>query len=149
METAAAPTQVTFETSPDRYRHWKLSFDGPVATLSMDVQQDAGLSGDYRLKLNPYERGVDIEIPEAIQRLPPQAEFLRPRRRHRARRRHPAHPLRAPRSAHRRDHEPQGARVLRGRQHLHAPRLQPRVEGQFLQVHERDAARNRGRERAL
>ena len=69
METAAAPTQVSFDTSPDRYRHWKLSFDGPVATLSMDVQEDAGLSGDYRLKLNSYDLGVDIELADAIQRI--------------------------------------------------------------------------------
>jgi benzoyl-CoA-dihydrodiol lyase len=69
METAASPTQVTFETSPDRYRHWKLTFDGGVATLSMDVQEDAGLSGDYRLKLNSYDLGVDIELADAIQRI--------------------------------------------------------------------------------
>ena len=69
METAASPTQVTFETSPDRYRHWKLTFDGPVATLSMDVREDAGLSGDYRLKLNSYDLGVDIELADALQRI--------------------------------------------------------------------------------
>src|SRR5688500_591801 len=69
METAASPTQVTFETSPDRYRHWKLTFDGAVATLSMDVREDSGLSGDYRLKLNSYDLGVDSEFAEAIQRI--------------------------------------------------------------------------------
>ena len=69
METAASPAQVSFETSPDRYRHWKLEFDGPVATLSMDVQEDAGLSPDYRLKLNSYDLGVDIELADAIQRI--------------------------------------------------------------------------------
>jgi benzoyl-CoA-dihydrodiol lyase len=69
METAASPAPVTFETSPDRYRHWKLSFDGPVATLAMDVQEDAGLSTDYRLKLNSYDLGVDIELADAIQRI--------------------------------------------------------------------------------
>ena len=58
-----------FERTPDRYRHWKLAFDGPVATLSMDVQEDAGLSPDYRLKLNSYDLGVDIELADAIQRL--------------------------------------------------------------------------------
>ena len=69
METAASPAQVHFETSPDRYRHWKLTYDGPVATLAMDVQEDAGLSADYRLKLNSYDLGVDIELADAIQRI--------------------------------------------------------------------------------
>ena len=71
METATktALPEVAFETSPDRYRHWKLTFDGPVATLSMDVQEDAGLRPDYRLKLNSYDLGVDIELADAIQRI--------------------------------------------------------------------------------
>ncbi len=69
METAASSTPVTFETAPDRYRHWKLTFDGPIATLSMDVQEDAGLSRDYRLKLNSYDLGVDIELADAVQRI--------------------------------------------------------------------------------
>ena len=60
---------VTFETHPSQYRHWKLAFDGPAATLSMDVREDAGLSGDYRLKLNSYDLGVDIELADAIQRI--------------------------------------------------------------------------------
>jgi benzoyl-CoA-dihydrodiol lyase len=60
---------VSFDTSPEKYRHWKLSFDGRVATLSMDVQEDAGLSPDYRLKLNSYDLGVDIELADAIQRI--------------------------------------------------------------------------------
>ncbi len=58
-----------FERTTDRYRHWKLSFDGPVATLSMDVQEDGGLRPDYRLKLNSYDLGVDIELADAIQRI--------------------------------------------------------------------------------
>src|ERR1700720_183213 len=66
---AIAPGLVCFETHPDRYRHWKLACDGPIATLSMDVQEDAGLSSDYRLKLNSYDLGVDIELADAIQRL--------------------------------------------------------------------------------
>src|SRR6202521_3948309 len=60
---------ITFETCPDRYKHWKLSFDGPTAPLSMDVREDAGLSPDYKLKLNSYDLGVDIELADAIQRL--------------------------------------------------------------------------------
>jgi benzoyl-CoA-dihydrodiol lyase len=60
---------VTFETSPNQYKHWKLTFDGPVATLAMDVQEDAGLRPDYKLKLNSYDLGVDIELADALQRL--------------------------------------------------------------------------------
>jgi len=66
--TSASPA-VSFDTHPDRYQHWKLAFDGPVATLSMDVKEDAGLSPDYKLKLNSYDLGVDIELADAIQRL--------------------------------------------------------------------------------
>ncbi len=71
METAtkAAGPNVSFETSPDRYKHWKLAFDGSVATVSMDVQEDAGLVPDYRLKLNSYDLGVDIELADAVQRI--------------------------------------------------------------------------------
>jgi benzoyl-CoA-dihydrodiol lyase len=72
MATTDTPTRhapIAFETHPDRYRHWKLRFDGPVVTLSMDVQEDAGLFPDYRLKLNSYDLGVDIELADAIQRL--------------------------------------------------------------------------------
>ena len=61
--------RLTFDTRPDRYQHWKLAFDGPVATLSMDVQEDVGLSPDYQLKLNSYDLGVDIELADAIQRI--------------------------------------------------------------------------------
>src|SRR5260221_5512487 len=65
----ATPPRVSFETSPEDYRHWKLAFDGPIATLSMDVREDAGLSPDYRLKLNSYDLGVDIELADAVQRI--------------------------------------------------------------------------------
>src|SRR5437763_2426815 len=63
---------ITFDTRPDDYKHWKLTFDapgGPVATLSMDVREDAGLSPDYKLKLNSYDLAVDIELADAVQRL--------------------------------------------------------------------------------
>ncbi|HXH07560.1 MAG TPA: enoyl-CoA hydratase-related protein, partial [Vicinamibacterales bacterium] len=60
---------VVFETAPDRYRHWTLTLDGPVATLAMDVREDGALSPDYRLKLNSYDLGVDIELADAVQRL--------------------------------------------------------------------------------
>jgi benzoyl-CoA-dihydrodiol lyase len=60
---------VRFETSPDRYKHWELSFDGPVAKLSMNVKDDLGLRPGYVLKLNSYDLGVDIELADAIQRI--------------------------------------------------------------------------------
>jgi benzoyl-CoA-dihydrodiol lyase len=61
---------VTFETAPDQYKHWQLTFDGPVATLAMDVKEDAGLRpNDYKLKLNSYDLGVDIELADALQRI--------------------------------------------------------------------------------
>jgi benzoyl-CoA-dihydrodiol lyase len=66
-ETRREP--VDFRTEPSRYRHWRLSFDGPVATLAMDVREDGGLRPGYELKLNSYDLGVDIELYDAIQRL--------------------------------------------------------------------------------
>jgi benzoyl-CoA-dihydrodiol lyase len=60
---------INFQTSPEQYRHWKLSIDGPVANLSMDVQEDATLATGYKLKLNSYDLGVDIELADAVQRL--------------------------------------------------------------------------------
>ncbi len=60
---------INFETTPDRYKHWKLKIDGAVATLSMDVQEDETLADGYKLKLNSYDLGVDIELADAIQRL--------------------------------------------------------------------------------
>ena len=60
---------IDFQTDPTRYRHWKLSFDGPVATLTMDVDPAGGLMDGYELKLNSYDLGVDIELADAVQRL--------------------------------------------------------------------------------
>src|SRR6201998_1708868 len=60
---------VDFQTEPSRYRHWKLSIDGRVATLAMDVQEDAGIRPGYKLKLNSYDLGVDIELYDALQRI--------------------------------------------------------------------------------
>jgi benzoyl-CoA-dihydrodiol lyase len=60
---------IDFRTHPDRYKHWKLSVDGPVATLAMDVSEDGGLKPGYELKLNSYDLGVDIELYDATQRL--------------------------------------------------------------------------------
>lgn len=60
---------INFQTSPERYRHWKLEIAGAVATLSMDVQEDQTLAEGYKLKLNSYDLGVDIELADAVQRL--------------------------------------------------------------------------------
>lgn len=60
---------ITFGTEPDQYNHWKLAIDGPVATLSMDVQEDETLADGYKLKLNSYDLGVDIELADAVQRI--------------------------------------------------------------------------------
>ncbi len=62
-------TRVDYQTSPAHYRHWKLSFDGPVATLSADFDENAGLRPGYKLKLNSYDLGVDIELNDAINRI--------------------------------------------------------------------------------
>src|ERR1700752_4471287 len=60
---------VEFRTSPAKYRHWRLAVDGPVATISMDVDEQGGLVPGYPLKLNSYDLGVDIELYDAVQRL--------------------------------------------------------------------------------
>ncbi len=60
---------IAFETHPERYRHWQLSVDGRVATLTLDVDEAGGLAPGYELKLNSYDLGVDIELYDAIQRL--------------------------------------------------------------------------------
>ncbi|HYX29211.1 MAG TPA: 2,3-epoxybenzoyl-CoA dihydrolase [Pyrinomonadaceae bacterium] len=60
---------INFQTSPDQYKHWKLSIDGAVARLSMDVQEDATLAEGYKLKLNSYDLGVDLELADAVQRI--------------------------------------------------------------------------------
>ncbi|HET7197415.1 MAG TPA: enoyl-CoA hydratase-related protein, partial [Burkholderiales bacterium] len=60
---------IRFDTHPDRYHHWKLSFDGPLATLALDVAEDQGLAPGYKLKLNSYDLGVDIELHDALNRI--------------------------------------------------------------------------------
>src|ERR1700681_4332197 len=62
-------SMINFQTSPEQYKHWQLSIDGPVARLSMDVQDDQTIAGGYKLKLNSYDLGVDIELADAIQRI--------------------------------------------------------------------------------
>ena len=107
---------IDFQTDPTRYRHWKLSFDGPVATLTMDVDPAGGLMDGYELKLNSYDLGVDIELADAVQRLRFEHPEVRDRR--------PA--LR------------QGRRLLRRRQHPHAGQGFARPQGELLQVHQRN-----------
>src|SRR5262249_28769756 len=67
--TSDSRQRVDYQTDPSRYRHWKLAFDGPVATLSADVDENGGLRPGYKLKLNSYDLGVDIELHDAINRI--------------------------------------------------------------------------------
>ncbi|MBN8491006.1 MAG: benzoyl-CoA-dihydrodiol lyase [Burkholderiales bacterium] len=63
------PPRVDYQTDPSRYRHWKLKFEGPVATLVADFDENGGLVPGYKLKLNSYDLGVDIELNDAINRI--------------------------------------------------------------------------------
>ncbi|MGY1625085.1 2,3-epoxybenzoyl-CoA dihydrolase [Geodermatophilus sp. SYSU D00965] len=65
----AATTEVSFDTSPEQYRHWTLAVDGEVATLTLDVAEDGGIVPGYELKMNSYDLGVDIELHDAVQRI--------------------------------------------------------------------------------
>ncbi len=72
MESAVSETQqnrVEYQTHPSQYKHWKLSFNGPVATLAADFAEDGGLRPGYKLKLNSYDLGVDIELNDALNRI--------------------------------------------------------------------------------
>ena len=60
---------VDYRTDPTQYKHWKLSFEGPVATLAIDISEDGGIREGYKLKLNSYDLGVDIELHDAVQRI--------------------------------------------------------------------------------
>ena len=60
---------MTFDVAPEARRHWRVSIDGRVATVAMDVNEDAGLKPGYKLKLNSYDLGVDIELHDVLQRL--------------------------------------------------------------------------------
>src|SRR3979411_2258079 len=60
---------ITFDTTPEKYNHWKLSIEAPVATLTLDIQEDKGLFPTYKLKLNSYDLGVDIELNDALNRI--------------------------------------------------------------------------------
>jgi len=65
----ASTVVVDYRTAPPQYRHWQLSFAGPIATLAMDVAEEGGIREGYKLKLNSYDLGVDIELHDAVQRI--------------------------------------------------------------------------------
>ncbi|WP_228896175.1 2,3-epoxybenzoyl-CoA dihydrolase [Acidovorax sp. Leaf73] len=67
--TTPAPTRVDYRTDPTQYRHWALAVDGPVARLSLDIAEDGGIRPGYKLKLNSYDLGVDIELHDALNRI--------------------------------------------------------------------------------
>jgi benzoyl-CoA-dihydrodiol lyase len=69
MDAMTVAPRVDYQTHPDRYRHYKVRYDGPVATLAMDIDEDGGIREGYKLKLNSYDLGVDIELHDAIQRI--------------------------------------------------------------------------------
>src|SRR5207245_5939245 len=69
QESQAKAEAVDFQTDPSRYKHWRLAFDGPVATLTMDGAEGGGSRPGYKLKLNSYDLGVDIELHDVLQRI--------------------------------------------------------------------------------
>jgi benzoyl-CoA-dihydrodiol lyase len=68
-EDLLSADRVLFDTQPEQYKHWTLSIEGSTATLSMAVDEDEGLKPGYKLKLNSYDLGVDIELYDAINRI--------------------------------------------------------------------------------
>ncbi len=118
---------VDYRTEPSRYRHWKMSFAGPVATLALDVAEDGGIRDGYKLKLNSYDLGVDIELHDAVQRI----RFEHPE-------------VRCVVVTSAKD------RVFCSGANIFMLGLsEPCVEGQLLQVHQRDAQRSGGCEPAF
>ena len=69
MTVTANPPRVDYRTDPAHYHHWKLSVDGAVARLALDIAEDAGIRPGYKLKLNSYDLGVDIELNDALNRV--------------------------------------------------------------------------------
>jgi benzoyl-CoA-dihydrodiol lyase len=67
--TSEPRAPITYDRTPDAYAHWRMKIEGDVATLSMDVDEERGLQPGYRLKLNSYDLGVDIELNDAVQRI--------------------------------------------------------------------------------
>ncbi|MBX9834055.1 MAG: enoyl-CoA hydratase/isomerase family protein, partial [Burkholderiaceae bacterium] len=68
-ESTQAPARVDYRTDPTQYRHWTLKVDGAVARLSLDIAEDGGIRPGYKLKLNSYDLGVDIELADALNRI--------------------------------------------------------------------------------
>jgi benzoyl-CoA-dihydrodiol lyase len=68
-DTSADMVRIDYQTAPSRYRHWSLRFEGPVATLAMNVAEDGGIHPGYAMKLNSYDLGVDIELADALNRI--------------------------------------------------------------------------------
>jgi benzoyl-CoA-dihydrodiol lyase len=66
---AAPVSHISFDTHPERYAHWRMSFDGAIATLAMNVNEEKGIKPGYKLKLNSYDLGVDIELYDALNRI--------------------------------------------------------------------------------
>ena len=69
MSTQSQALQVNYQTDPSRYQHLSLTFQGEIATLSIQINEDAGIRPGYKLKLNSYDLGVDIELHDALQRI--------------------------------------------------------------------------------
>ncbi|MBI3093362.1 MAG: benzoyl-CoA-dihydrodiol lyase [Rhodocyclales bacterium] len=65
----APPQTITYDTHPDQYKHWRLTCSGQIATLQLNINEDAGIKPGYKLKLNSYDLGVDIELHDALQRI--------------------------------------------------------------------------------
>ena len=65
----SSPNPVDYQTHPSQYKHWKLAFDGAIATLKADFDENAGLRPGYKLKLNSYDLGVDVELNDAVNRI--------------------------------------------------------------------------------
>ena len=68
-DTPPVGPRVDYQTDPSRYRHWKLKCEGAIATLAIDIDENAGLRPGYKLKLNSYDLGVDIELNDALNRI--------------------------------------------------------------------------------
>src|SRR5215213_2246927 len=69
MDRTASAPRVDYRTEPSQYRHWKLSAEGALARLTLDVAEDAGIRPGYKLKLNSYDLGVDVELADALNRI--------------------------------------------------------------------------------
>ena len=63
------PSSVNYEIDPSQYKHWTVKYDGEIATLQLNINEDAGIRPGYKLKLNSYDLGVDIELHDALQRI--------------------------------------------------------------------------------